>query len=229
LVLFPEFFYLRDQFGWRMNTIFKFYYQAWILFALAAAYAFSWLWQHRAGWVLAAPASLVLIASLLFTAFGIQERLFSGGIESRVWSLDGANYLRLYQPDLYGAIEWLRDAPHGVVAEAVGGSYQAEYARVATHSGQPNVLGWPGHEGQWRGGYTEIGSREPDIAQLYVTSDWALTREILTRYAIRYIVVGPAEYSKYGERVNQEKFIGRLGLVYDSPQVRIFEVPAGLE
>ncbi len=35
----PEFFYLRDQFGWRMNTIFKFYFQAWILFSLAGAFA----------------------------------------------------------------------------------------------------------------------------------------------------------------------------------------------
>jgi uncharacterized membrane protein len=229
LVLFPEFFYLRDQFGWRMNTIFKFYYQAWILFALASAYAFAWLWRHRAGWVLAVPATVVLLVSLFFAAFGMQERLLPGGVDTRVWSLDGANYLRLYQPDLYSAIEWLRIAPAGVVAEAVGGSYQAEYARVATHSGQPNVLGWPGHEGQWRGGYTEIGSREADMTQLYITSDWTQTKDILKRYSIRYIVVGPAEYSKYGDRINQEKFIGRLGLVYDSPQLRVFEVPADLE
>ena len=37
LVVVPEFVYLRDQFGTRMNTIFKFYYQAWILWSLAGA------------------------------------------------------------------------------------------------------------------------------------------------------------------------------------------------
>jgi YYY domain-containing protein len=229
LVLFPEFFYLRDQFGWRMNTIFKFYYQAWILLALAAAYGFAWLWGSRRGILLGIPAALVLTAALLFSTFGIQERLFSGGFQSRVWSLDGANYIRLGQPDLYGAIEWLRAAPRGVVAEAVGGSYQAEYARIATHSGQPGVLGWPGHEGQWRGGYTEVGSREPDLNLLYVTPDWDQAKEMLLRYSIRYVVVGPAEYNRYGDRVRQEKFIERLALVYDSPQVRIFEVPADLK
>ncbi|MBK8782353.1 MAG: hypothetical protein IPO22_11210 [Anaerolineales bacterium] len=38
LVLAPEFVYLRDQFGYRINTVFKFYYQAWMLWSLAAAF-----------------------------------------------------------------------------------------------------------------------------------------------------------------------------------------------
>ena len=38
LTLFPEFLYLKDNFGVRINTVFKFYYQAWTLWSLAAAY-----------------------------------------------------------------------------------------------------------------------------------------------------------------------------------------------
>ena len=38
LVYVPEFVYLRDNFGTRMNTIFKFYYQAWLLFGMAGGY-----------------------------------------------------------------------------------------------------------------------------------------------------------------------------------------------
>ena len=34
-----EFFFLRDNFGARLNTIFKFYYQAWALWSIAGAYA----------------------------------------------------------------------------------------------------------------------------------------------------------------------------------------------
>jgi uncharacterized membrane protein len=48
---FTEIVYLRDIFESRFNTIFKFYYQTWMLYALAGAYA-SWrvmaaLWQAR--------------------------------------------------------------------------------------------------------------------------------------------------------------------------------------
>ncbi len=39
LSLVPEFFYLRDNFGTRINTIFKFYYQTWLVFSIASAYA----------------------------------------------------------------------------------------------------------------------------------------------------------------------------------------------
>ncbi|MYD11408.1 MAG: hypothetical protein F4X02_15360 [Chloroflexi bacterium] len=39
LTLFCEFFYLRDNFYVRINTVFKLYYQAWALWSIAAAYA----------------------------------------------------------------------------------------------------------------------------------------------------------------------------------------------
>jgi uncharacterized membrane protein len=45
LVVAPEFFFLRDLFGNRMNTIFKFYYQAWLLWSLAAAFSVAFLLQ----------------------------------------------------------------------------------------------------------------------------------------------------------------------------------------
>jgi uncharacterized membrane protein len=42
----PDFVYLHDNFALRMNTVFKLYYQGWILFSLAAAFA---VWSVLAG------------------------------------------------------------------------------------------------------------------------------------------------------------------------------------
>jgi uncharacterized membrane protein len=109
-----------------------------------------------------------------------------------------------------------------VVVEAVGGSY-SEYARVATHSGKPAVLGWPGHESQWRGGAEEMGSRQGDIERLYRSNDWTETQEILRQYNVRYIYVGPLERSTYG--VNENKFERFLQPVFKQGQVTIYEVP----
>lgn len=45
LAFIPEFVYLLDSFGTRMNTIFKFYFQSWILWSLAGAFGAALLWR----------------------------------------------------------------------------------------------------------------------------------------------------------------------------------------
>jgi YYY domain-containing protein len=47
LTLIPEYIYLLDSFGTRMNTIFKFYFQVWILWSLAGTFAVVILFRHH--------------------------------------------------------------------------------------------------------------------------------------------------------------------------------------
>jgi YYY domain-containing protein len=220
MVLLPEFIYLRDVFGTRMNTVFKFYYQAWMLWSLAAGFAAVVL--LRQGRVIAKIlVVLVILLGLLYPALAFptktnQFRPVEG------FTLDASAYLERYQPDEAAAIRWLSESPPGVVAEAVGGQYSG-YARVATHSGQATVLGWPGHQGQWRGGYEEVGSREADIRTLYETPDWNQVLEIIRRYDIDYIYIGSLELSTYA--LNPEKFDQNLGVGFALGGVRVYVVP----
>jgi uncharacterized membrane protein len=131
-----------------------------------------------------------------------------------------------FQPDEAAAIDWLSEAEDGTLAEAVGGQYSG-YARVSTLSGQPAVLGWPGHEGQWRGGYEEVGSREPDIRTLYETPDWTIALEIIRRYDIRYIYIGSLERSTYS--LNIEKFEQNLSPGFEQGNIIVFVVPETLQ
>ena len=143
---------------------------------------------------------------------------------TRGFSLDGKRDFRLSMPDEMKAAEWLADAPLGVMTEAIsdtGGSYTT-YNSIATFSGMPTVLGWVGHESQWRGGYQEIGTRQADVKELYSTSLWERAQAIIGMYNIRYIVVGSTELNTYQVDIN--KFDEHLEKVFDSQTVDIYEV-----
>ncbi|GAB4490188.1 MAG: DUF2298 domain-containing protein [Anaerolineales bacterium] len=226
LVLAPEFIYLRDQFGTRMNTIFKFYYQAWALWAIAVAFGVIILLREARGLfhsISAVILAITLAVGLTYPILALPNKTDNFKAEKpAARTLDSAAYLMDYYPDDYMAIQYLQTLPLGVVAEAVGGSY-SEFARVATHTGHPNVLNWPGHEGQWRGGYKEQGTRGDDIAALYQTTDWETARAIIEQYNIRYVYIGPLERSAY--IVYEDKFAIFLREIYRQGQVVIYEVP----
>ena len=143
------------------------------------------------------------------------------GVQIEDLSLNGTKYLEEFYPDEYQAMEWLRQFGEGTLTEAVGGSY-TNFARISTHTGIPTVLGWPGHESQWRGGAEEMGSREPDIETLYRTSDWNTARDIILKYDIRYIYVGSLERSTY--RPNEAKFKNHLSEAFRNETVTIYQV-----
>lgn len=225
LTLVPEFFYLLDQFGGRMNTIFKFYYQAWVIWSIAAAYGTVILMRELVktrGLILRIALLAVLAAGLVYAPVMLANRT-NGYDLSAGLTLDGLQSFRTYNPDDAAVIDWLSKAPPGVVAEAVGGQYSS-YARIATQTGLPNVIGWPGHESQWRGGDKLFASRAGDIERLYVTNDWAEAESILNKYSIRYIVISGLERSTY--RVNEIKFQDHLQQAFTTGNAVIYTVPA---
>ncbi len=223
MVLAPEFVYLRDNFGARMNTIFKFYYQAWMLWSLSASFA-AVVILKKGGWLSRVIIIVFMISGLVYPVLAYPSKTNNFDPVDG-YSLDASGYFQRYSPNEAAAIEWLSDAPLGVVAEAVGGQYSG-FARVSTLTGQPGVLGWPGHEGQWRGGYEEVGSREGDLRTLYESMNWETALSIIRQYDIRYIYIGSLELSTYS--VNPIKFDNNLGMGYAQGGVMIYEVPEPL-
>ncbi len=228
LILGPDFFYLRDNFGYRINTVFKFYYQAWILLSLAAAFTVAVLLHELRGLASIAYTGVIILVialGLFYPVFSLPSKTdnFKAGNPSQR-TLDGSTYLAGFLPEDYQAFAFMKNLEPGVVAEAVGGQY-SEYARVATFTGMPAVLGWPGHESQWRDSALQ-GSRQTDIQTLYTTPDWATAQEILNRYNVRYVYVGPLERMTYP--VNEEKFKLFLKLIFQQGNVSIYEVPSSL-
>lgn len=193
-----EFIYLHDNFGVRLNTIFKFYYQGWVMLGCASAYGVWWIVHGREQAAGSAGRHVFLIGVVVLVAAGMVYPLMAG--YSRVEGfqhepdLDGSVNVARNNPDDWAAIEWLRANAPGipVILEAPGRSYNYE-GRISAFTGFPAVLGWSLHEGQWRGNHIEQGKREPDIATIYTTHDGQQALGLLHKWEVDYVIVGATE------------------------------------
>jgi YYY domain-containing protein len=228
LTLFPEFLYLRDLFGSRMNTVFKFYYQAWALLALAAAYGLSRLAAKTTPLSLKAPAlllsGLLILGGLWYPLTAIPSKAdnFQGQA-----TLNGLAYLQRGNPADMAAIGWLRENVRrdAVVLEATGGSY-SEADRVSMSTGNPTLLGWDFHERQWRGnaGYDKLAAMRPAVIdQIYRSARPEELSGLLNEWGVDYVYIGSLERSKYGvSDAAMARFDASLKKVYDADGVRIY-------
>ncbi|HEY3057718.1 MAG TPA: DUF2298 domain-containing protein [Chloroflexota bacterium] len=222
MLLGVEVVFLDDVFHSRMNTVFKFHVNAWLLAGLAAGLGVALIGRFtlRARWIVAALAGLVLAGGLVYPLSAIATRMDerpSSGV-----TLDGLAFL---SPDDRAAVRWLSDqnvasGNRVVIAEAAGDEYSAA-AKYATYSGAVDVIGWGGHELQWRGPVPELGRREGDMRALYQDGSTDALRAVLDRYAVRFVVVGDVERKKYGDAVTT-RFDGVLPVAVRIGTVSIY-------
>jgi YYY domain-containing protein len=195
-----EFVYFKDSYGadlQRMNTIFKFYHQAWPLLAIGSV-----VWAGRA-WEEKRPARRAARAVLVAAAF-VAALWPVNVVVSRLrqregpFTLDAAVPLARRDPGDAAAIAWLaKNAPVGsVVLEATGDPY-SEFARISTHTGIPTVMGWANHEGLWRSNDKEVDARAAAVRSFYDSPDPRTAWAILGKYRVTHVVLGDLERKAY--------------------------------
>lgn len=230
LVYAPEFVFLRDYFGSRMNTVFKFYYQGWLLFGLASAYLITVALNNlsrRFGAVqgVALVSLLLVIGCAIFPIAGVYSK--TGGFSRSTPTFDSTAYVAQGVPDVMAAVAWVANntTPDELVLEGMGGSYAAHHNRISTMTGRGTLLGWEGHEKQWRGeAYGQMAQgRKQAIEMIYRTATTREINEVLETWGIDYVFVGPAEIDMYGiTPFRLEELAATMDTVFARGQVRIF-------
>ena len=242
IVVVAELFHIVDSFGgaWRrMNTVFKVYYQAWLLLGIVASFAVYGLWGRMgasasrpgtrtvlggtARYGGAAVMAVLVAASLYYTVGASLERGGGFGAPREGHTLDGLAYLKVEDPGEYDAISWLRDeAPPGRIVEAVGDDY-SRYGNISASTGHPTMLGWKGHELQWRGSSEPFAGREEDVAAIYSGADPAQALRLLKEYGVRYVYLGARERERYGVS-DLPEYRGFLKTAFQGDSVIVYEV-----
>jgi uncharacterized membrane protein len=221
-----ELIYLRDVFGSRMNTVFKFQYHAWLLMGLASAATLGLVWRTR-------PVSRVWRAAVVVVAAAIVLPGLAYPIGA-TWTksngfrgeptLMGDRFLERGAASDYRAIEWLRQNAVGrpVVAEAVGGDY-SDHARVSTFSGLPTIIGWVGHELQWRGQRPDYNPRQEAVDTIYRSESRSEIMRVAQLYRVKYVFFGNLERTKYGPEA-QARLDRLLPVLYSRSGTTIYGV-----
>jgi YYY domain-containing protein len=229
----------------RMNTVFKFYLQGWLLLALSSSYALGRVGSRlgglplawRAGW--SSAFALLLAAALVYPVLGTRARL-ADRFAVLPLTLDGTAYMeRAVYRDERGDVElrWDREAIRWLWAHVEGTPVIAEAntplyrwgGRVSVYTGLPSVVGWSWHQMQQRCGRPHcpvVEERLADVHHLYASPDIPTTVDVLRRYGVEYIYVGETErlyYAPQGlEKLAVMAHQGLLGVVYQSEKVTIY-------
>ncbi|HDH09858.1 MAG TPA: hypothetical protein ENF84_02840, partial [Chloroflexi bacterium] len=247
-----EVFYLKDHLAgdrvwWRMNTVFKFYIQAWVMLGLGTGAALPRLWARVGSWHSAAwrrawkgAFALLLLSSLIYplvyTPVRVRDRF--PGARPPIGTLDGMAFMSVGsytwpEDNLielkydYQAIRWLLKNVKGtpVVAEAALPYYREGGLRVATYTGLTTLLG--AHQSEQRYAW-QVGRRDGQVREFFNTQDIARALQLIRELRISYIYIGqleravydPAGLAKFDEMVRR----GELEVVYENKRTKIYRV-----
>ncbi len=192
LTIFCEFFYLKDNFLARINTVFKLYYQAWTLWSVACAYAIYSLFLDRN---LPKPHFLLQTVVAFATALAILAgAAYSGAaLHHRGWIETGRHHAyqhnRIAPPASWGnAIRHVREgevvAPGAILYSRVGlmdaeeaDLLQADVGGIAIFDGNDLVVAEPLTLDGARGLLHVDDQRALECLQLAVASEDAVVAE----------------------------------------------------
>lgn len=245
-----EFIVLKGDVG-RMNTVFKFYLQVWVMLSVAGAAGLALVIDPlrrrldlaRTAWWTA--LALLLAGGMLYPVLAtwakVNDRYPIGNTALLRPTLNGMEYMKMAQYDDkdrtltlvndYEAIQWLRRNVHGspVVAEANAPLYHWG-SRISIYTGLPTIIGWDWHEKQQRSLVPGeiIDKRLQDVSDLFSSADPIVAAQIIRRYDVSYIFVGEEERAFYPDS-GLSKFdamtqAGLLETVYDKGPVKIYHV-----
>lgn len=190
-------------------------------------------WAGASGIVLwIAALALLTVAATAYPVLAASARTQSFTLPR---TLDGTAYMA-NDPLNMGdgpAIAWLNIhiADDPVIVEAAKYDEYTHYGRISALTGLPTLLGWGGHELQWRvnwlaqpGRANLLGERLDAVNAIYTNPDRGAVLALLRRYAVRLVYVGAAERALY-PGADLTRFGGFLRVIYQQDGVTIYAVP----
>ena len=201
-----------------MNTIFKAYYQVWIILSISL------------------PLLLIKISSelkslnvtrIIYTVIGLTISLSlvqnyslildNSNKFSKGFGFNNLEYQDNKLPGVLKSVDFIinNTSEDSIIYSGEGIDY-ADSSYFSVFTGRATPLGWPGHEAQWRGNHSEIYERKSDLKQLENINDNEQLLQLLRKYKIDYYLV--ESNNKLIPKL-QELFLN----IYSDNQIKIYK------
>ena len=242
LTLVVEIVVLKGDIG-RMNTVFKFYLQVWVLWGIAAALGVAQVLNVEHRWwpewrVLWRVCLTTLVAiGLLYPIFATHAKINDRFDRSVGPTLNGAAFLekaifndhdRLRNVPVQIPLKWDAEAIRWIQENLPGSPIIAEINtapdrlygwgnRYAMWTGNPAIVGWDHHQRQQRAAARseEVNERVRQVReQIYNTPDPTLAYNTLRSKGADYLIIGPLERA-YSTEEGIAKFEPQRGVLWD--------------
>lgn len=227
LILIPEIIYVKDIYSpphHRANTMFKLTFQSFIMLCICVGYISSRVFTIKRStfnhFKLKTTFLILIILPLIYSLFSIPS--WHGELSfDNYKGLDGLNFLEEKYPEDYRVVKWFDENIDGqpTILEAAGDSY-THHARISMSTGLPTIAGWFAHEWLWRNDVNVISKRSDEVRTVYESDDTTLTKEILDKYNVEYLIIGQLEKDRY-PNINIEKLydLGEIILDLDTTKM----------
>lgn len=249
-IAFVEVAYFKDIYPehFRANTMFKLGIQSWFWSGTVSAALITTIlngdveWSKYARYFQMSVAGLLLGAGLFWTFRAVPQAFaFEGVTNKERGQMDGLDFMRKKDISDLELIYWIRENIEGqpVLAEAAGDSF-SEHGRISVYTGLTNIIQWPVHVWLWRGSYDQpfkprsrlqkqtgqpdtVAVRVGDMQLLYENPDIELTKTILKKYNVSYLVIGRTERAKY-PKLSESKFDQLGKIIFRNENVKLYDM-----
>lgn len=220
LVISPEIIFILDIYGLenaRFNTMFKFTYQAYILFGILVGIAAGVIAiRMYSGMVVILTVSILMSTYMFHAINDWMGNIFEPEYRKGISAIESLRQVEGFDFEL-AAMDIINEDKRKLIniVEAAGNSYQHE-STLSVLTGTCTTVGWFVHEWMWRNDSNAVAIRSDEVRMFYECADENYCRKFIEKYDIDYIFTGEMEWNKYNVDISGYKLLGETVMEYNN-------------
>jgi len=231
IIFFLEIIYFKDIMAsgdfFRANTYYKFSNIAIFLFSISfSIFLTNYLLESNKFFIKYTIITIIILTFWL----NYPMMLIKSGFDFNYTGINNQEKtVQEYSPELLELIQYLNSnkKPNQVIWEGTGEKSYLNSNFVSVFTGIPTVFAYPDHQFTWRATKNLIENvyeRQKDTREFFTGDNFEISKNLLKKYSVDYVVVSKSEKELYKNNLKEEK-IKKLGeVVFEKGDTKLIKI-----